>query len=106
MTVTAVKSLAEFNELINSDKVTVFDFWATWCGPCRVISPVFETLSGKHEATSFYKVDVDDQTEIAQEVGIRAMPTFVAFKNGQKIGELVGANTAALTTLIEKANTA
>jgi thioredoxin 1 len=61
---------------INSSKPAVVDFWATWCGPCRIISPIFEKLSEKAEFADnveFYKVDVDEQERIAEEVGIRAV---------------------------------
>ena len=61
---------------LSSGKVAVFDFWATWCGPCRVISPIFEQLSEQVSGVEFYKIDVDEQTEISQEVGIRAVRSF------------------------------
>jgi thioredoxin 1 len=64
--------------------------------PLQVISPIFERLAANTTGVKFYKVDVDSQADISQEVGIRAMPTFVAFKNGQKIKELVGANPNGL----------
>ncbi|PCH34447.1 thioredoxin [Wolfiporia cocos MD-104 SS10] len=96
MPVKVVSSKAEFDQIINGDKVAVFDFWATWCGPCKVISPIFEKLSEQFPTAEFYKVDVDEQQDISQEVGIRAMPTFMAFKNGEKIKDLVGANPVAL----------
>ncbi|KZT01157.1 thioredoxin [Laetiporus sulphureus 93-53] len=105
MTVTVVNSLDQFHTIINSNRVSVVDFWAEWCGPCRFISPVFEKLSESEEYTAvdFYKVDVDAQEQISQEVGIRAMPTFIAFKNGQKLKDLVGANPGALEELIKAA---
>ncbi|KAG9007827.1 hypothetical protein FRB94_001726 [Tulasnella sp. JGI-2019a] len=103
MTVTAITSLEQFKEIIARDKNCVVDFWATWCGPCRMISPVFEKMSELPELShiDFYKVDVDEQAAISQECGIRAMPTFVAFKNGQKVNDLMGANPAGLQTLIK-----
>ncbi|KAF7155405.1 hypothetical protein CNMCM5623_007476 [Aspergillus felis] len=105
MPVTAITSYELFHEIINGDKPAVIDFWATWCGPCRVISPVFEKLSDVPEYgdVEFYKVDVDEEEKIAQEVGIRAMPTFVAFKDGQKVDELIGASPENLRSLLRKA---
>jgi thioredoxin 1 len=58
---------------INGDKVAVFDFWATWCGPCKVISPIFEKFSEHYPNIAFYKVDVEDASDVSEEVGIRAV---------------------------------
>ncbi|GJE89643.1 thioredoxin family protein [Phanerochaete sordida] len=98
-----VQDFSEFQQIIGQDKYTVFDFWATWCGPCKVISPIFEKLAEQFPNVEFYKVDVDAAEQISQEVGIRAMPTFVLFKNGQKVKELVGANPAGLQALLQSA---
>ncbi|PYI16021.1 putative thioredoxin [Aspergillus violaceofuscus CBS 115571] len=103
MPVTAIQSLAEFREIIAEDKPVIIDFWATWCGPCRMVSPVLEKISNETEKVAFYKVDVDAHDDISQEVSIRAMPTFILFKNGAKVDELVGADQRALAKLVERA---
>ncbi|QBD78970.1 thioredoxin [Ktedonosporobacter rubrisoli] len=100
-----INSFTEFQSVINSGRPCAIDFWATWCAPCRAISPIFEKFSGMAEFSmiDFYKVDVDAQEKISQEVGIRAMPTFIVFKNGQKVGDLVGANPKGLENLLKSA---
>ncbi|KAE8167821.1 thioredoxin [Aspergillus tamarii] len=100
--VAALNSLDEFRTLTNSGQVVIVDYWAPWCGPCRFVSPIFEKLAAEPQFSSikFVKVNVDEQEDISQEVGIRAMPTFQVFKDGQKIDELVGADPSKLEQLV------
>ncbi|GLA26254.1 hypothetical protein AnigIFM63604_010081 [Aspergillus niger] len=104
MAVTAIESISDFRTLINSGDVVIIDFWATWCGPCKMISPFFEQLASRPEfsAIKFAKVDVDTQEEISQECGIRAMPTFIVFKDGQKLDDMAGAHPGGLQGLVQK----
>ncbi|ORZ17912.1 thioredoxin [Absidia repens] len=96
------KNLAEFNTLIASDKLVVVDFHATWCGPCKLIGPKFEKLVEEYPGVVFAKVDVDDVPDVAAEVGVRAMPTFMFFKNGSKVGEVVGASLPNIVNKIKE----
>jgi len=75
--------------------------YQTWCGPCRRISPYFEQLSSEYDDVIFLKIDVDENEAVAGWAGVSAMPTFQAYKNGAKIGEVVGASEAKVKSLIE-----
>ncbi|KAI8621876.1 thioredoxin-like protein [Chytriomyces sp. MP71] len=95
-----ITSSAEFNKYISASKLTVVDFTATWCGPCKAVAPRFEALAAKFSNCSFIKVDVDEQKDIAQQYGVRAMPTFMLFKSGKKLDEVVGADIGKVERLV------
>lgn len=80
----------------------LIDFFAEWCGPCKAISPHIERLSEEHQNVKFFKVDVDQLSEVAAENGISAMPTFLFFKNGEKVETVRGANPPAITAALSK----
>ncbi|KAG2182044.1 hypothetical protein INT43_006970 [Umbelopsis isabellina] len=96
------KNLQEFKSLIASDKLTAVDFHAQWCGPCKIVGPKFVKLVEVYPNVQFAKVDVDEGADIAEEYSIRAMPTFLFFKDGVKVGEVVGANIAAVEAKIKE----
>ncbi|KAK0209280.1 putative thioredoxin [Desarmillaria ectypa] len=104
----AINSLADFRKIIDGPKPVVVDFWATWCGPCKMIGPVFKKLAEKPEfsGVEFYTVDADEQPDIMDEVQVSSMPTFLAFKDGNKIGTSIGAIPKNLLELINTAVTA
>jgi len=92
---------ADFDAALNEKgSLMVLDCFATWCGPCKVIAPQVVKFSDTYSSARFYKLDVDEVPEVAQELGIRAMPTFLLFKDGEKVGEVVGANPKALEAAI------
>jgi len=86
-------------------KLSVLDFTAKWCGPCQMISPEFDRLSEKHSGTKFFKVDVDECSDVAQEYDVRSMPTFVFVKDSKEVERFSGANTEKLEALILKHGT-
>ncbi|KAA8570914.1 hypothetical protein EYC84_000296 [Monilinia fructicola] len=93
----------EFKSALAGNNVVVLDAFATWCGPCKAIAPKVSKLSEEYPTAHFVKIDVDEVPDVAQELGIRAMPTFLIFKGEEKIAEVVGANPVALEEAIKKA---
>jgi len=97
-----LQSKSAFDEALSEkETLMVLDCFATWCGPCKVIAPQVVKLSDKYPNARFFKLDVDEVADVAKELGIRAMPTFLLFKGGDKIAEVVGANPKALEAAIE-----
>lgn len=97
----------ELNELIETSEKTVFcDFWAAWCGPCRMLAPVFEDISDKYEGQAvFVKIDVDeeDSEPAAIKYGITSIPNIIAFKDGKPVDNSLGfVPQAALEAFVEK----
>lgn len=80
------------NEVITSDKLTVVDFWAEWCGPCRAIGPVIDELSKEYDGkVNIGKVNVDENPQISMNYGITSIPAILFIKDGQVVDKLVGA---------------
>jgi thioredoxin 1 len=93
---------ATFEEVVlKSDKPVLVDFWATWCGPCRMVGPIIEDLSNDYEGKAIVgKVDVDSHQEFAAKYGVRNIPTVLLFKNGEVIDKQVGVAPKATSMLL------
>ncbi len=84
-----------FNEIVKSDKPVLVDFWASWCGPCRMVSPIIDQLAEEYEGKiTVGKVNVDDEGTLAAEFAIVSIPTVIIFKDGKEVKKLVGAKSA------------
>ncbi|KAK3687792.1 thioredoxin-like protein [Podospora appendiculata] len=105
MTIHNIESLEAFKETIAKNEVVIVDAFATWCGPCKAIAPTLAKWAESPEfkdKVHFAKFDVDAVPALAQELGIRAMPTFIFFKDGEKVDNFAGANPPALLKLLNK----
>lgn len=79
------------NEVMSSDKPVLLDFWASWCGPCRMVVPIVEEIASERPDIKVGKVNVDEQPELAIQFGIMSIPTLVVMKNGKVVNQVTGA---------------
>ncbi len=83
---------ANFDEIINTNKPVLVDFWAEWCGPCKMIGPVVEELAGDFDGKAVVgKVNVDENPDVSAKFGIRSIPTLLVFKDGEIVDKQIGA---------------
>lgn len=79
------------SEVINSDKPVLVDFWAPWCGPCKMVGPVLEEIATENAGVKIAKVNVDENQQYAGQLGVFNIPTMIMYKNGEPVDKLVGA---------------
>ena len=79
------------NEVLNSEKPILLDFWASWCGPCRMVSPIVDEIAAERGDIKVGKVNVDEQPDLAAQFGVMSIPTLLVFQNGRLVNQAVGA---------------
>ena len=82
---------SNFDQIVSSDTPTLVDFWAEWCGPCRMMHPIFTRLAKKYTKIRFARLNVDQSQSIAMRFGVQAIPTFIMFKSGLPADKMMGA---------------
>ena len=82
-------------EILNSDKPVLLDFWASWCGPCRMLSPIVDEIAAERSDIKVGKINVDEQPELAAQFGVMSIPTLVVMKSGRIVNQAVGARPKA-----------
>lgn len=97
-----IKSPEEFEKLIAQDKLIVVDFYDVWCGPCKFLAPKMLFFAKTYPDVVFVRVDVDEVSDVADKYGVRALPTIIFCRDGQKLGEVLGADPSKIKKGIEE----
>ncbi|QPG74322.1 hypothetical protein FOA43_001649 [Brettanomyces nanus] len=100
--ITPILSEDQFKKVIADSNLVVIDFFATWCGPCKMLAPMLEKFSKEYSSAKFYNVDVDQLPNVAASNDVSSMPTLLFFKSGQLVGKVIGANPAAIKQNLAK----
>ena len=82
-------------EVLKSEKPVLLDFWASWCGPCRMVAPIVDEIANERSDIKVGKINVDDESELASKFGVMSIPTLVVMKDGQVVNQAVGARPKA-----------
>lgn len=85
-----IKSTADYDAVLKNNNGVFVDFYADWCGPCKMVGPLVEKISGDYDTVKFVKVNVDDFPEIAGRYGIMSIPTLIALRNGEPVSKIIG----------------
>ena len=89
-------------EVLDSDKKVLVDFWAPWCGPCRMVSPIVDEIAEENAAIKVAKINIDEQPQLASQYGVMSIPTLLVFENGDVIEKAVGArNKSFIVQMLE-----
>ena len=83
------------NEVLKSEKVVLLDFYADWCGPCRMVSPIVDEIANEHPEYKVVKINVDEQPELAESFGVMSIPTLFVMKDGEVVNQSMGAKPKA-----------
>lgn len=95
MSATSVNKKNFNQEVLNSDKPVLMDFWAPWCGPCRMVAPLVEEIAKERSDIKVVKINVDEEQELAMQFGVMSIPTLVVMKNGKIVNQVTGARPKA-----------